>query len=961
MITFLKSGTRRLIYLFIGYIALAMLVIMPLLNIYTPRVVNDLLNRELRSELIWFNPFALSLRARGVSLHETSGHQPIAFRDLEVNISVASLWSPGIVLDEFSIDGIDLHVLRESDGTFHFDDLLQQEESNTEDAAPPPGVTIDLLRVQAHTLRFTDRTRPGPYTTVQRDLGLETRGLSTVPDNDGNGVLELIGNGGGTLSWRGELDLAAGNSAGLLTLNNIDLTHAWRYNADQLPFVAESARLAATLNYESDWSGEPEFRLRDSMLRLFDVALLPSDKSVEDTAVELEDLRIEQIDFDLKEQQFFSDSLSISGLQLTGYDKDGDLSLLTLLPPSSEAQDSKDSDSESVDPDSESAWTASLNKLSVAQSQINWRTELLEPAQQNVTPLSFTASALAWPATQSSPFALQLTVNEQLNVALDGELQIGTGDGRVRIDVASFSLPSLNPIVREQLRTDIVDGLLNAKAQLSLADFAPIAAGAEFTIESLATVLHTTGQEAFRFDELAVSGVEVDISEQLLAIETVALTQPDGSIHILDNGEININGVVREIPQATATESQQVEDQGEAESGDAWRIRLSNLQLRDGKLDFADDSLPLPFKAAIEGINADINDFDTAATEPMQLELRGSIDGYAPVVITGGGIPSADNPNMQMGFDFRGIDIATMSPYSGTYAGYAISSGTLNLNLRYALSGQQLDGDNRIVISQMELGEPIESDLAIDVPLKLGLALLTDSQGVIDLSVPISGDVNDPDFSLGPIIGRAITNLIVKAVTAPFTLLASLVGSEEDIERIVFVAGSPDLDQTAISSLAVLADALSQRPQLLLSIEGSVDEVADARELKHQALHAELMAEGLSAESIAAADEAYREKIAARFSELPVSNADAAGSIESIDTTVVEGTSDDSVISLDQQLDGILKVMPLGPGALTDLASERAAAAKRHLVTVGGIDAARVTITYQASGDSAGATMTVDS
>jgi hypothetical protein len=59
------------------------------------------------------------------------------------------------------------------------------------------------------------------------------------------------------------------------------------------------------------------------------------------------------------------------------------------------------------------------------------------------------------------------------------------------------------------------------------------------------------------------------------------------------------------------------------------------------------------------------------------------------------------------------VDIATMSPYSGTYAGYTIDSGTPEPRPRYALDGQDLDGDNRIVISQMKLGEPVDSDKAM--------------------------------------------------------------------------------------------------------------------------------------------------------------------------------------------------------------------------------------------------------
>ncbi|MEM1404022.1 MAG: DUF748 domain-containing protein [Pseudomonadota bacterium] len=992
----LRKIIKGLGFLYLLYLAVAMVVVLPLLNVYTPRLVLENTQRELRSELLWFNPFTLALHAKGISLHEDDGHNPLAFRELIADLSIGSLWDVGVVLDEFSLDGLKIHVLRYGDGHFHFDDLVAETdgEATAESSGEAPGFTVDLLRINAETIRFTDETKPGTYTTVQRDLNLETRNLTTVPERQGDGDLVLVSDGGGVLTWRGELDIGAGRSFGMLSLENGDLTNAYRYNADELPFVLHSGRLDITLNYEADWDQDFQLTLSDSSVRIHRVAASPPDlNALPHTSTELAELSLDGLQLDLVEQAVGMDSLSIRGLSISGYDEDGEASLQTLFAPGGEntagersVEDStvddstvedgtakgsfaKDGTGSTTEPaasatsapadsdgdrtgeapgDSSDGWRVALGAFSLDDSQVNWRSEYLEPEIMRVTPIAIAAQDLHWPAERSSPISVSLTVNEAARLTIEGDLHVGNGSGNSGIELSGFPLSWLHPLVHQQARTDLATGVMSLDSTIDLAEFAPITVQANLAINDFSTVLHNTQEQAFALRTLRVNDVRVDVVNQDVAIDELYLDQPEGSLHVLEDGTININGVVREFEEPpTGNNAKTAEINDETESGD-WRVRLASVILREGRLEFSDASLPLPFHTQIAGIKADITDIDTASESPMAVELNGSIDGYAPVEILGSGTPLAKDGNSELSFRFRGMDIATMSPYSGTFVGYTIDSGTLNLDLRYALNGQRIDGDNRIVISQMMLGEPMESDLAVDVPLKLGLALLTDSEGVIDLSVPVSGNVDDPSFSLGPIIATAVKNIIVKAVTAPFSLLAGLVGSEEDLEHIAFYIGSDAMTSEAESALTALADALAQRPQLTLTIEGNVDPAADGRALRLASLEAELMEEGLSEASLDDRDDDFAKAIANRFESLQIPRQESPDSAQDVEPT------------LEEQLEAVLAARTLAPGALQDLGSDRAAAAKRSLVTEGGVDAARISIRYATSETTAGATMSVD-
>jgi hypothetical protein len=218
----------------------------------------------------------------------------------------------------------------------------------------------------------------------------------------------------------------------------------------------------------------------------------------------------------------------------------------------------------------------------------------------------------------------------------------------------------------------------------------------------------------------------------------------------------------------------------------------------------------------------------------------------------------------------------------------------------------------------------------MDLPLKLAIALLEDSRGVIDLDVPVEGNVDDPSFRLGKVIGRALANVITNIVTAPFKLLAGLAGSDEDLQALAFEPARDTLDAPAASKLDALADALTQRPQLRLLARGVTDG-EDARVLKAKALDEALLADGLAPESLAARDEAWAEAVAARYAPLaPPAGAD-------------EG-QDQPAPPPDSQYAAAVETMVLPPSALDTLATDRAAAVKRYLVTSKGIGADRVAI-----------------
>jgi hypothetical protein len=182
------------------------------------------------------------------------------------------------------------------------------------------------------------------------------------------------------------------------------------------------------------------------------------------------------------------------------------------------------------------------------------------------------------------------------------------------------------------------------------------------------------------------------------------------------------------------------------------------------------------------------------------------------------------------------MDLTTYSPYFTKFAGYRIDRGKLTLDLRYKLNKRFLEAENRIVINQLTLGEKVDGPDVTSLPVKLCIALLKDSKGDIDMDIPVSGSIDDPDFSFFPIILKAVLNLLWKIVTAPFALIGALFGGGEDLDHVGFEPGLDSLSQVQAGKLASVARGLTERPGLHLDIRGTFSDSLDGRVLAHEAL-----------------------------------------------------------------------------------------------------------------------------
>ena len=315
--------------------------------------------------------------------------------------------------------------------------------------------------------------------------------------------------------------------------------------------------------------------------------------------------------------------------------------------------------------------------------------------------------------------------------------------------------------------------------------------------------------------------------ENFFKIEKTNLNNPHISIILPKN--IQTKG---EIENSDLTKQ---EADKKVENKKTTRLNLGPINIKNMTLDFEDRNLAIPFKTTISKLTGEVSAVKNRANSTSNLEINGVVDNYGVAKITGIVNPNDIRILTDINMKFQNISMKNFTPYTAKFVGRAIKDGKLELDLNYNISESNLKAKNSIIIKKLELGEKIESKDAVSLPLDLAITLLEDSSNTIDLNLPVSGNVDDPEFSIAAIVWKAFVNLITKAITAPFSLIGSLFNfSEDEINSVDFNLKESEITPIQKETLDKIATILKSKKEFAISFSPSFDEKNEKEKIANQ-------------------------------------------------------------------------------------------------------------------------------
>lgn len=882
---------------------------------------------------VQLNPFSLELSLWGLSIGE-SGQEQLSFQRLYANLQSDSLWSGALHLSDVELDGARTEILFGKDGTLNLTQLFRLPQSQAEpkaESSEPFPLRIDSIRLREKSLRFQD-LRPSEAVEFAYDaLDLELHNLSTLAGDNAEMTMTASGPHGAQIDWRGQVSLTPITSSGSLSVSDGRLSTFWPYVRDALPLVLKEGQVDLSSDYRLDLSSGTELQLSKIKVQLAPFAI---DDAQGKPLVRLQRLDIDNTSLDLAKQQVVVGQVRSQGLEAwAAREADGQLDWQKLFAKPEGAR----SEAPTEQAGASKPWQVLLQDVQLRDYKAHLADRV--PQQEvavEVGPLNLDLKN--FDSLGDKPFDLRLDtgLGKQGKLQAAGNVQLSPTSAQLKVATQDIDLrlaqAYLSPFIRLELRS----GLLGSDLDVQLKSTEPLALSVTGSarVDQLHTLDTLRERDFLRWKQVRVGGLDYRHG-QSLAIERVELDQPYARFVINENLTTNVSELIVPQPQAR--------NESKADAGKPLAIRIGGVAINDGSANFADFSLTPSFATAVQQMNGLIGVLDNQKPQAASVNIQGKVDRYAPMSIKGKLTPFDPLNSLDIATSFKNVELTTITPYSGKFAGYRIRKGRLNLDLHYRIEKGQLNAENKVLVENLQLGERVDSPDAVDLPIRLAVALLKDTQGRIAIELPVQGDLNNPQFSVMPIVWQTLRNLVLRAAQAPFKFIAGLVGgSNVDLSTVPFVAGSAELEGDARQALDTLAKALEERPNLRLEVEGQAAQSADGPLLAEQRLQREFR------ETWYKVLQRRGDRVPASPDELTVAEDEQAALLEGIYRTRLkqQPPADWSELDSEQRQQNMRKAV-LDSWAqskllLRQLAQQRAATIKDYLVEQGGLYDERV-------------------
>ncbi len=673
----------------------------------------------------------------------------------------------------------------------------------------------------------------------------------------------------------------------------------------------------------------PAWKIASGGAAVSDVRLLLSGKK--DAPIRVSALKVGPVNVDTAKTAVTVGPVDLSLNVDVVREKDGAIDLAKLFAPQESASGKPAPKSSSP------AWSVAVEQFSLSGSGVSLTDQTLsKPSRLEVDQISFLTKNLSTDLAKAIPLTLSCRVEETGTVKASGDIVPSTMVTKGTVDLSRIPLSVASAYVADAAAVDIPAGRLGGRLNWRMGGKGKDQLSGSVRVDGLRVTEGRSKAEILGFKTLDVSQLALQLAPLTLSIREVELVEPRAGFVIDAQGRTTLDRIAPPAKKPAKAQPKKADKSEGLKSLD-----IASFALKQGRFTFADQTLSPQFASVVSPVDLNVRGISLDPQKRAELELSAVVDGSAAVNASGWISPLKDPVETNSTVTLRNLDLVGLSPYSAKFIAYPVAQGQLDWDMNVSTDGSNLAMRNAIKARQLELGEKVESPDAADVPVKLGLALLRDMSGNIAINLPVKGDLNDPQFSIGGIVMQAFLGLIVKAIASPFSLLASLVPEGAgDVSKLAFPAGLATPSEETTKGIQALADILKQRPGLSISIIGRADPVADRQAMADRQFRRKLQVikyddlsrkerEQTVPEELEITDEEYAELLWEAYKDEPVEKEkNAIGMHREVSREVQEAKLRELISVTDQDL--------------VSLAASRAEFVKNQLVQVLGVEAGRV-------------------
>jgi len=869
-----------------------------------------------------------------------------------VGIHSAEMLSRKIHLSSVVVQSPQLHVRRDRTGTVNLTTLtpkpsgapparveVKAQKPKTDE--PPLSLEVDEVKLTGAKVRFVDEATSPTFRTTIETLDLNVAHFSTDPGKAATVNLGIKTDGGESVTHDGSFTLDPLAVDGRVEVQEVRINRYAPYYRPHLLFNVADGVIGLSTQYRfRKAGGQDHITLSGTTIGLKSLRLRKPDEKLDFVSVPA--FSVNRGEVDLAAQTVSIGEIATQkGVVLLTRGSDGKLNVENLVAPG------KDPAKPPAEPRAATGtvparpWVVSLKRVAIERYAIRVEDRATpDPVHLSVEPLTLTVEDFSTAKNSKAKVALNVTLNKTGTIGITGAVGLDPLTAKVKASLKELDLVPFQPYVSDKLNVLLTGGALTTNGDVEVTQNAQQKTSVSFAGDTAVTKFTLldkgNSEELLKWESLAVTGIRVHTEPMKVDVRQVALTDFYSRLIVHADGTLNVQGLVKSQPTA-----KQGEKEGTPQAPtEPTPTSIETVTLQGGSIVFTDRFVKPNFTANMKNVGGRITGLSSEESRRAEVELRGNLANQSPLEISGTVNPLSRDLFADIKTDFKDIELSPMTPYAAKYAGYSIQKGKLSLSLKYHIEHRKLAADHHLYLDQFTFGEKVESPEATNLPVRLAVSLLKDRNGVIDLNFPVSGSLDDPEFSVWGVVLKVLKNLLVKAATSPFSLIQALAGDNVELSQLEFDYGSAQLNGSATEKLSALAKILADRPALNVEITGHVDVEKDREGLRRSVFDRKVKAQklndlvkrgegGQSIDTITVKPDEYEEYLTKAYKQesfpkpknfLGLTKSLPVPEMEKLMLTHLQITDDD----------------------LHQLAGQRAQTSKDYLVTTGNVDRQRL-------------------
>ncbi|MCX9157678.1 DUF748 domain-containing protein [Niveibacterium sp. 24ML] len=833
---------------------------------------------------------------------------------------------------------------------------------------------VDRIAVDGGRARLTNVTMTPPVSIAAEAIAVELKGLSSALDRPTALKLSFIGDTGGKTQLEGALTPQPTQFKGVVEFAGFQVARGAPYVSATVPgLVVDAALISGRVPLEVKTGDKGVgVALTDARVVAKDVSLRrQGDKRPFFTAAEAS---LDALTLDLPTR-----TLKLSAARLTKPDvylrrgKGGEFDLASIgrKPP---GRPSAEAAAEAANPPpAGDDWKFAVGEFAIDDGVFRFEdASFATPLKLALKPISLKVTGVDSRPGQSAAIDLAAGWNDKGRLAVSGKASVQPLRADLKLDGKALDVVPLIAHATRDYEMSVTRAKVSAKGQVSLDLSKPAAPAGSFkgnlSVADFSSIDLINDEDFVRWGMLAVSRADVRLAPLSVSIGEIAMRDLQTRLILNKDGGLNLREVMQErhtdAPAPAASPAQAAADKPTAAPAPAGAppqaatpamplppIRIDRILLSGAAIAYSDRFVRPNFDARLSGVTGRLENLATDPTKVATIELKGAVDGLAPLEVSGQLAPLRNDRFLDLKVGVKGYELSALSSYAAKYVGYGIERGKLSMDLRYKIENRALSAENRVFLDQLTFGEKVESPDATSLPVRFAVNLLKNSRGEIDINLPVGGTLDDPQFSVGGIIWNMIVNFFGKVVSSPFSFLAGGgAGGGGDLSFVGFTAGSAKLDADAVKRLEGVAKALNERPAIDLDITGRADPLLDAEGLKRESFQRKVRALKLQEMAKAGESGGGMDEVRIDPAEYPrlLRKVYEAESIPNKPRNLIGLQKEIPVADMERMLAGNAKV---GAEDVRTLAIARANRVQNWLVELGKVSADRVFLLAPKLGD----------